>query len=198
MPLGVRAELVEGVVIVPSPTSADHSEVDLLASAWIANFSISTPGTEGHSNFTDILGAASEPQPDMALLIKPSHGGQTRRLGRYIAGPPELILEVAFSSEAYDLHSKRRDYERAGVREYVVVLLRERRVMWFILRDGRFDSISSDDDGLFRSTVFPGLWLDPMALLALDGAKVMEVLRRGLQDPAHSEFVRQLHEAAKK
>jgi hypothetical protein len=197
MPPGFRAELVEGVVIVPSPITEDHSDPSTLSILWLGNFSLATPGTKANDNVSVILSPASELQPDAMLRIKPSHGGRTRRVGKYIAGPPELALEVAFSSEAYDLHSKRRDFERAGVLEYVVVLLRERQVVWFVLRDGRFETMPPDSDGIYRSTVFPGLWLDPAALLENDGEKVMETLRRGLADPRHAEFVRVLEQAVK-
>jgi hypothetical protein len=40
-----------------------------------------------------------------------------------------------------------------------------------------------------RSTVFPGLWLDPSAMLALDGPRVTEALDRGMQSPEHAAFV---------
>jgi hypothetical protein len=46
------------------------------------------------------------------------------------------VREVASSSESIDLHRERRDYEQADVLEYVVVVLRQRVVRWFVLQDG--------------------------------------------------------------
>ena len=66
---------------------------------------------------TILLAEDGEPQPDACLILRSDRGGQTRDEEGYLAGAPELVVEVASSSEAYDLHSKKRDYERAGVRE---------------------------------------------------------------------------------
>ena len=107
-------------------------------------------------------------------------------------GPPELIVEVASSSASMDLHAKRRDYEQAGVLEYVVVVLRQGVIRWFVLQDGTYQEMSADTDGIFRSRVFPGLWLHANALLQLDGVTVMDVLRQGLATPEHAAFVQQL------
>jgi Uma2 family endonuclease/mono/diheme cytochrome c family protein len=134
----------------------------------------------------------SEPQPDACLRILPEHGGQAREENEYIVGPPELVVEVASSTEAIDLHAKRADYERAGVREYVVVALRQARVLWFVLRDGRFQDLAPAADGSLRSEVFPGLWLDPAALLRGDLPRVLEVLRQGLATPEHTALVARL------
>jgi hypothetical protein len=40
--------------------------------------------------------------------------------------------------------------------------------------------------------VFPGLWLDPAALLRRDGKRVREVLDQGLATPEHAAFVAKL------
>jgi len=40
--------------------------------------------------------------------------------------------------------------------------------------------------------VFPGLWLDPAALLRGDRRKLMAVLRRGLASKEHRAFVEKL------
>ena len=137
--------------------------------------------------------SASEPQPDAALIIEPACGGQTGlSLDGYVTGAPELVVEVASSSAAIDLHAKRRDYEQAGVREYVVVVLRQRAVRWFVWQGGAYQEVVPDADGSFRSQVFPGLWLHAEALLQLNGAQVMDVLRQGLATPEHAAFVQQL------
>ena len=47
-------------------------------------------------------------------------------------------------------------------------------------------------NGLFKSTVFPGLWLDASALLRLDVRHVMATLQHGIETPEHAAFVQQL------
>ena len=49
-----------------------------------------------------------------------------------------------------------------------------------------------DPDGLYRSKVFPGLWLDPVALLNEDLNQVIATLDRGLASPEHASFIKRL------
>jgi hypothetical protein len=84
------------------------------------------------------------------------------------------------------------DYERAGVLDYVVVVLRQRVVRWFVLQDGTYRDMEADTRGMFKSSVFPGLWLDAPALLQCDGRQVMATLQQGLETPEHAAFVQQL------
>jgi Uma2 family endonuclease len=193
MPPKFRAELVEGVVFVPSPLKMNHGEHHALAVTWLTTYRIATPGTRSSDNPTVILGPESEPQPDAVLLIERTYGGRAEiDEDDYIDGSPELILEVASSSEAYDMHEKLRDYERAGVLEYVVLLLREGSVRWFVLENEKYREWPISDDGLFRSRGFPGLWLDAEALLEVNGQRVLDALHRGLQDSSHALFVAEL------
>mgnify|MGYP001592479529 CR=1 FL=1 len=197
MPDGVKAELVGGIVFMPSPLKVRHGRQSPELAAWLVVYKASTPGTDVLENATIKLGPESEPQPDACLLFLPECGGQTRveydeEGDGYIVGSPELVAEVASSSEAYDLHSKKTDYEEAGVKEYLVLTLRQPRVHWFILRSGRYEQILPGVDGILRSEVFPGLWLDPAAILQRDSARVLDVLNQGLASSAHAECVNQL------
>ncbi len=192
MPEGTRAELIGGIVYMSSPLKKPHGKMHKWASFWHSLYEEATPGTDGFDNTTSILDEESEPQPDLSLIIEPSRGGQTREEDDYIVGAPELIMEIASSTESIDLHRKRRDYEEAGVREYVVVAIRQEQVFWFVSRNGQFEELPPGADGIFRSEVFPGLWLDPDALLRLDKARIREVLQQGLATPEHAAFVAQL------
>jgi Uma2 family endonuclease len=192
MPEGFRAELIGGIVFMPSPLKLPHGRVHALLIHWLGTYQDATLGTETQDNTTNILGPESEPQPDASLLIATPGIAQTRSVDDYLVGAPEWIGEVAASSQAIDLHRKRDDYEEAGVREYVVVVLRQRRVVWWILRDKKFQELEPGPDGIFRSEVFPGLWLDAAALLRQDRLRVQEVLRQGLATPEHAAFVARL------
>lgn len=193
MPEDVKAELIGGVVYMPAALRRPHGRSSGLLVRWLGAYEDDTPGVELYDNTTTIMGEDSEPQPDACLIIQPECGGQMRVTeDDYLQGGPELVGEVASSTEAYDLHSKKRDYERAGVREYLVVALRQQIVFRFVNRDGRFEEQPPDADGIIRSDVFPGLWLDPAALIALNGRRVLEVLRQGLATPEHAVFATQL------
>jgi Uma2 family endonuclease len=193
MPKHTRAELIKGVVYMPPPLKPPHGRMHAKLMGWLSDYEEATPGVELYDNTTVILGPESEPQPDAYLIVSQAKGGQTRLNDRgYLEGPPEFIAEIASSADSMDLHGKRTDYERAGVKEYLVVVLRQARVLWLVLRSGRFEELAPGADGILRSEVFPGLWLDPAALLRLDTRRVLEVLRQGLASPEHGAFVGRL------
>jgi len=195
-PPGFRAELIGGIVHVPSPLKRRHGRYDLRVIHWLAEYEAETPGTEVLTNTTDILGPHSEPQPDACLLILPESQGQTGedRHG-YLTGPPELVAQISDTTERLDLGTRKRDFEKAGVREYLVVALRKQEVFWFIRRRGKLRALSLGPDGILRSETFPGLWLDPAALLSRDVKRLLAVLRLGLASPEHAAFVARLQRA---
>jgi Uma2 family endonuclease len=193
MPPKFRAELIEGVVIVPSPLLTDHARLHSLVMAWLVQYDCATPGTWSLDNTSLLLPPDAEVQPDASLLIEPACGGQSHQECGYLASAPELIVEVASSSVSYDLHSKFRLYEQAGVKEYIVVVLREEQVRWFAANEqGKLAEVAADDDGIFRSRVFPGLWLNANALLFDRGADLLAMLQAGLATPEHAAFVASL------
>jgi len=120
----------------------------------------------------------------------PEKGGQTRiSADDYIEGAPELVVEIVGSSSAYDLHQKKGTYRRNGVREYLAWITAERRLVWWELKGGEYQEIAPSAEGLLKSTVFPGLWLDVQALLQGNKKKTLDVLRRGLDSVAHRSFL---------
>lgn len=192
-PEGTRAELIGGVVHMPSPLKRPHGRIHSVVVHWLSEYELHTPGTEVLDNATQIQGPTSEPQPDAGLLILPEKGGQaSENAEEYVEGASELIAEIASSTESIDLHAKKNDYERAGVKEYIVVALRQKRIFWFISRSGRFEELLPSPDGILRSEAFPGLWLDPAALLRRDREQLVAVLRQGLASPEHAQFVSML------
>jgi len=198
MPEVKKAELIGGVVYMPSPVSDDdHAAPHFDLIGWLSAYRAFTPGVRGGDNGTLRLDLANRPQPDAYLRILPRFGGQSRTSDDgYVVGAPELAAEIAASSVSYDLHDKLETYRRHGVREYVVWRVEDGALDWFVLRDGRFERLAASPDGLHRSEVFPGLWLDASALLRGDMDRVVEVVQAGIQSPEHAAFVSQLRQAA--
>jgi Putative restriction endonuclease len=193
MPEDVRAELIGGIVYMASPQKVPHGRFHPTLIRWMTEYEDETPGTEVQLNSTQIMGPESEPQPDGVLFIQPGLGGQVGiDKDDYLTGAPEWVGEISWSTESIDLHAKKDDYEAAGVREYVVVALRRKEVFWFARHRGKFKAMPQDKDGIFRSQVFPGLWLDPAALLRQDRKQLLAVLRQGLATPDHAAFVAKL------
>jgi Uma2 family endonuclease len=194
MPGLKKAELIDGVVYVPSPTRWDlHAVPHQAMSTWMGNFWANTPGTQAGDNGTLKLDLENVPQPDLALIVLPSHGGQVDiDDDHYIVGAPELVAEISSSSKSIDLNSKLRLYLRNRVQEYIVWRVEDEVIDWFIQRQGRFERIEPVAAGTIQSEVFPGLWLDPQALVKLDLARVLHVLQQGLETSAHSAFIARL------
>jgi Uma2 family endonuclease len=193
MPPGTRAELIGGVVVMPSPARNPHVQFVSLLSAWVTWYRRGIPGLYSGCDATTILDDQAEVQPDVQLRILPEYGGQTRNTpDRYIAGAPELVVEVAHASKNTDLGDKLADYERTGVLEYAVVTLEPEEVHWFERRDGRLVPMPPGPDGLFRSRVFPGLWLDPAALFADDLDGLLATLELGRATPEHAAFAAEM------
>ena len=198
MPHLKKAELIEGVVYVPSPVRyRHHGAPHALLINWLGHYAAGTPGVGISDNSTVRLDLDNEPQPDALLLIDPACGGQTHfSTDDYIEGSPELVAEVASSSVSYDLHAKLHAYRRNGVREYIVWRVLEQAIDWFVLRAGQYEPLPVDANGLLRSEVFPGLWLDPVALVRGELATVLAIVQQGLNSPEHATFVTRLHPPA--
>ena len=165
-----KVELIEGEVYVGSPVRhRQHSKPHGRLLTWLGTYVASTPGTDFGDNGSIRLDLDNEPQPDAYLMIERERGGQARIDEEdYVEGAPELIAEIAASSVSYDLGKKLHVYRRNGVREYVVWRVQDGAIDWFVLREGRYELVAPAGDGIIRSTVFPGLWLDPAALLRGD------------------------------
>lgn len=182
-----KAELIEGVVYVPSPVSIEHSDWHSVIMGWLVGYRAVTPGVRVLDNASVKLDSDNEVQPDAGMCIV--RGGQTTIVGRYLHGAPELIVEIAASSAAYDLHEKLHVYRRTGVQEYLVLLIHEKEAIWNWLNEGRYEVVRPNEDGIIRSRVFPGLHFHPDLFWADDLAGLLAILNTGLASPEHKAFV---------
>ena len=185
------AELIGGIVFIPSLVSLLHSDAHTEMCGWLWHYQDLTPGCHIGSDCTWLMGPKDVPQPDLFLRIVPEYGGQSGAEGVYAAGAPELIVEVTGSSVSRDLGVKLELYRRAGVREYVTAMLHSRQIIWRQLVRGRYKEIEPGDDGLLRSVVFPGLWLDPEAVWN-PKISIRTAVEKGIESPEHAAFVRRL------
>jgi Uma2 family endonuclease len=186
-----KAELIEGVVYVASPVRVLHGTPHAALVGWLVAYWAATPGVSAADNTTTRLDLDNEPQPD-ALLRLEVGGSSTISEDGYIEGAPELVAEIATSSAAIDLGAKQNAYRRNGVQEYLVWQTFENRFSWFRLQAEEFVVIEPDADGMIRSSVFPGLWLNVPALLEGRMIEVLNGLQAGIADPIHQAFVQEL------
>lgn len=191
MPHLKKAELIEGVVYVPAALRyRRHGKPHSAIMGWLAAYAAFTPGTEVADNTTVRLDLDNEPQPDALLRIDEACGGQSRISDDdYVEGAPELIVEIAASSAAYDLYEKKTVYRRNGVKEYIVWQVAENQISWYLLADGDYKLLLPDNQGIIQSKVFPGLELQVEALLKGDLATVLTQVQRSIATDRHQAFV---------
>jgi Uma2 family endonuclease len=156
---------------------------------WLGVYEATTPGIDLSDNGTVRLDTDNEPQPDGLLRIE-SGGNCTISGDDYIEDAPELVAEVAASSAAIDLYDQKKVYRRNGVQEYIVWQSLENKLDWFSLQNGQYVYLNSDANGVIKSIIFPGLWLNVTALLAGDMTNVLNILQQGLNSQEHVDFVK--------
>jgi Uma2 family endonuclease len=189
-----KAELIEGIVYMAAALRfKSHGQPHGWIMTWLGTYEAMTPGVAVGIEPTVRLDTDNELQPDAVLLIKPEAGGQTQLSDDdYIEGAPELVVEIAASSVAIDLHAKKQAYRRNGVKEYIVWQVFEQKISWFYLEMGEYLDLIPDSGGILQSRFFPGLWLASAELLAGNMQRVLAVLQQGVQSPEHREFIQKL------
>ena len=75
------------------------------------------------------------------------------------------------------------------MREYLAWITGEQRLVWWESSQGEYQEIGAAPEGLLKSGVFPGLWLETSALLRGDMQAVLSSLQRGIDSPEHAAFL---------
>jgi len=197
MPRVKKAELIEGIVCMPSPVYFNHGGPSWAIGGWLFTYRAGTPGVQGCDNTSVRLDLDNEPEPDVFLFISPDCGGHARIAeDGMVEGAPELVVEIAATSASRDLHDKLNVYRRNGVKEYIAWRVLDQAIDWFVLRGGAYERLTPSKNAagkeVYKSDTFPGLWLDVQAMLRDDIPAVLEVLREGLASGEHAAFVTRL------
>jgi Uma2 family endonuclease len=194
MPNLKKAELIEGIVYMGSPLRIDqHGTPHAYIIGWLVQYEAATPGVQSGDNCTVRLDRENEPQPDALLRIK-KDGQSIISEDGYVEGAPELIVEIAASTVSIDLHDKLNAYQRNQVQEYLVWRVYDCELDWFSLKEGKYIKLEPDKNGIIKSEIYSGLWLDVSALLAGNLAKVFTVLQQGIDSQEHQYFASKLSE----
>ena len=135
-----KAELIDGVVYVPSPVRALHGEPHLGGHRLALCLFGQKPGrpmaqSTPPSAWTPMASVTRSSQTLASGFDEPG-GPRLTEDGTICEGAPQLVVEVAASSASYDLYEKKEAYRRNGVHEYVVWRVIDRVIDWFELRDG--------------------------------------------------------------
>jgi hypothetical protein len=117
------------------------------------------------------------------LLVNSRHPSSLR-LCRY-----RIMAEIAASSVSVDAREKLDTYRSFGVPECLLWRTEQDTIELLRLEDDEYRPIPADADGIVRSRVFPGLWLDFEAMLNGDRKRVKAVLEMGLGSVEHAGYV---------
>lgn len=157
-----HTEWVNGKAIVFMPPNIQHQRVVrflfLLLGYFVALYKLGEVLTAPVEMRLSPEGSAREPD---LLFVAQEH--RARITPQRIEGPADLVVEIISpESAARDRSDKFDEYQQAGVREYWIVDPRpglERIDFWALDEQEKYRAIPMLQ-GICRSTVLPGFWLD--------------------------------------
>lgn len=158
----VRAEWVDGEVILLAPDNTDHADVN----SWLGGllrFFIEKNAKGGrilHNVPMRIHNVPSRRVPDTCFISK-NQIGIIRET--YIDGLPDLAVEIVSPESANrDRGIKYLEYEAAGIREYWIIDAKNRRfdALW-LGRNKKYVINAPDQDGRIYSKTVRGFFLRP-------------------------------------
>ena len=193
-PEDFHAELIGGVVYPRGRTTWMHSGGLSKLMYAVTTYDMKTPGVECLPRLTILLDDETEAEPDLCIRLEREVGGRSWvDEDDYLAGPPECLIEISdHDTERLDTVDKLSAYELGGIGEYIIFLVREKRVLWYVREDGRFVERSVPPDGVVCPCSFPGLRLDTDAVFDRNIRRAHEVAEAGLGTPEHTAFVAKL------
>jgi Uma2 family endonuclease len=158
-----HAEWVNGEVIVFMPATDRHQDLFRFIFGLIDLFvNLFKLGKVRSDPFSMHLSAqASLRQPDI-LFVANQH--LDRLTPNRLEGPADLVIEsIADDSVTRDRVDKFDAYEAAGIPEYWIIdprPNRQRAHFYHLDERGQYQPILPDKDGLYRSAVLSGFWLN--------------------------------------
>jgi Uma2 family endonuclease len=159
-PEGQKAELIDGVMIMHSPPLVTHERLFRFLFRLLASY------VEDH-DLGEVLGSRTPVELEVDQTIEPDilFIAQERLdivEEKGVFGTPDLVIEIlSASTVSYDRGSKFRAYERAGVRElWLIDPYGPAGTEFYQLQATRFVPVMPDGDGILRSVVVPGFWID--------------------------------------
>jgi Uma2 family endonuclease len=152
------AEWVDGEAILMPPPSLRHQDVIRFLLTLMSWFVESRDAGKIYASPVQMKLAHSGREPDI-LFVAAEHKSRLRN--NYVDGPADLAVEVISpDSRSRDRIEKFREYEQAGVREYWVIdPIRKEAAFYALAADSSFQPLSVELDGVFRSRVLEGFWL---------------------------------------
>ena len=176
-PDDVRAEWVDGEVIMMSPSSTDTDDLNGWFLAILRSFA-------RRKNLGRVLGPNSMVRlatqrrrriPDI-LFVQNSRLDIIRT--NHLEGAPDLAVEIVSpESFARDWREKYQEYETAGVQEYWVIDPQSEHAELYVLGDDRKYQRQTEQDGYLKSMLLPGFNLRTIWFWTAPRPDELDVLR---------------------
>ena len=152
------AEWVDGEVVMYSPASRRHQEINLFLGQVLGLYvEHSRAGRVLIAPFQMKL-AQSGREPDL-LYVANEHLDQLKET--YLDGPADLVVEIVSpESIGRDRGEKFYEYAQGGVPEYWLIDPQMKRAEFYRLAEGgQYQLVPPDEERVYRSAVLPGFWL---------------------------------------
>lgn len=156
-----NAEWVDGEVILMSPASEPHQELAGFLMALLRHF-VEAKQSGRILMAPYLMKLSTRPsgrEPDIVFVSR----DRLDRLKRnYLDGPADLVVEIISpESQTRDRGEKYHEYETAGIKEYWLLDPTRKRAEFYSLSpDKTYIRMAIETDGIFRSEVLEGLWLN--------------------------------------
>jgi len=155
----VRAEYIDGRIIVHSPASLIHVDLSgfvyTLVKLFVAKHDI---GRVMGDNFQLRLRPGLRRVPDMIFVS--TENARAKISATQIDGAPDLVVEiVSADSVDRDWRDKFHEYEKAKIKEYWIIDPGNQRLEIYCLSDKGIYEAQAKTKGIVKSKVLPGFWL---------------------------------------
>lgn len=158
--LDTKAELVDGVMVVPMPPLDIHESLFNFLYRLLGDYvDDHNLGVIRGSRTSVELAEDQVYEPDL-LFVSQARREIVQRKG--VVGAPDLVIEIlSASTAAHDRGAKLRGYERAGVGElWLIDPYGAAGTTFYALEAGRFAVIQPNEDGIIYTRTIPRFWLN--------------------------------------
>jgi len=169
-------EWVNGDVIMASPASAKHQRIGSFLEHILYNYVESRQLGEIFRAPFQMKLEFSGREPDI-IYINSLHLNQIKKV--YMEGPADMVVEIiSTGSRKRDRKDKFIEYESAGISEYWLIdPIREQAEFYRIGKDRLYHLVPINNDGIYRSEVIPGFWLNINWLWKEPLPRISEVIK---------------------
>jgi Uma2 family endonuclease len=161
---GRAVELLHGEIVDMPPEGEPHACYSSLGAEYLRGLLTNLAVIREAKPIT-LPNQDSEPQPDLAIVQPP--------LGRYLDHHPTVaeifwVVEYSQATLSKDLGEKKATYAAAGIPEYWVVNLQERKLHVFRQPNGQtYQTETTNRDGVVVPLAFPAISVDLQRLYSV-------------------------------